>query len=54
MRGVIRPGDITFEKRFKIGAGQQRTVGVDPREFPQLTVDDPALWWPNGYGDQNL
>ena len=54
VRGVIRPGDITFEKRFKIGAGQQRTVGVDPREFPQLTVDDPALWWPNGYGDQNL
>ena len=53
-RVVIRPGDITFEKRFKIGAGQQRTVGVDPREFPQLTVDDPALWWPNGYGDQNL
>ena len=43
VRGVIRPGDITFEKRFKIGAGQQRTVGVDPREFPQLTVDDPVV-----------
>ncbi len=23
-------------------------------EFPPLTLDSPRLWWPNGYGPQNL
>ena len=23
-------------------------------EFPELTVDNPRLWWPNGYGPQNM
>lgn len=54
LRGVIRPGEIVFEKPFRIDAGQQRAVGVHPREFPQLKIADPALWWPNGYGDPNL
>lgn len=54
LRGVIMPGNITFEKPFKLQAGLQRGVGISPREFPQLKIDDPALWWPNGYGEQNL
>lgn len=54
LKGKIMPGDITFEKPFQIKAGQQRNVGLTPREFPQLTIADPALWWPNGYGDPNL
>lgn len=54
LKGVIMPGNITFEKPFKVPAGRQVACGIDPREFPQLAVDDPALWWPNGYGDPNL
>lgn len=54
LRGVVQPGNIAFEKPFKIQAGQQRTWTVTPEEFPQLKIDDPALWWPNGYGEQNL
>ena len=23
-------------------------------EFPPMTLDSPKLWWPNGYGEQNL
>ena len=23
-------------------------------EFPQLNVTNPRLWWPNGYGEQEL
>ena len=26
----------------------------DKRYFPQLCIDQPRLWWPNGYGDPNL
>lgn len=54
LKGVIRPGDIAFEKTFKVQAGKQRTYGISPEEFPQLVIENPALWWPNGYGEQNL
>ena len=26
----------------------------DKRYFPQLCIDQPRLWWPNGYGEPNL
>ena len=29
-------------------------VALDPKEFPQLHLRDPKLWWPNGYGAANL
>ena len=29
-------------------------IRLDAREFPQLRVGNPRLWWPNGYGPQNL
>jgi Exo-beta-D-glucosaminidase Ig-fold domain/Concanavalin A-like lectin/glucanases superfamily/Glycosyl hydrolases family 2/Glycosyl hydrolases family 2, sugar binding domain/Glycosyl hydrolases family 2, TIM barrel domain len=29
-------------------------VTLDPREFSQLHVIEPLLWWPNGYGAANL
>jgi hypothetical protein len=30
------------------------TVRLDSREFPQLHLGQPRLWWPNGYGPANL
>jgi Glycosyl hydrolase 2 galactose-binding domain-like/Exo-beta-D-glucosaminidase Ig-fold domain/Glycosyl hydrolases family 2/Concanavalin A-like lectin/glucanases superfamily/Glycosyl hydrolases family 2, TIM barrel domain len=30
------------------------TVKLTPAEFSQLTVQKPRLWWPNGYGKQEL
>jgi hypothetical protein len=30
------------------------TVLLDRAEFPQLHLINPRLWWPNGYGPQNL
>ena len=29
-------------------------VSLEPREFPQLHLKSPRLWWPNGYGPVNL
>ena len=29
-------------------------VRLEPREFPQLHLAAPRLWWPNGYGPANL
>jgi len=30
------------------------TLKLTPAEFKQLTVQQPRLWWPNGYGRQDL
>jgi hypothetical protein len=30
------------------------TVKLTPAEFKQLSVQQPRLWWPNGYGKQDL
>jgi hypothetical protein len=31
-----------------------KTVALTPAEFKQLTVQNPRLWWPNGYGKPEL
>ena len=51
------PGEMTpvvFEKPVEIAAGGSTVVRLSPREFAQLTLKNPYLWWPNGYGRQYL
>jgi hypothetical protein len=40
MASVVQPGDTVLH--------------LSSRNFPQLHVLHPRLWWPNGYGDPNL
>ena len=47
-------GEVTFDKTVKLAAGEERIIRFDPDEFPQLKIQNPKLWWPNGYGEQNL
>lgn len=54
IKGVITPGDIQFEKTVEVNPGRTATVKFDKRYYPQLTIDNPKLWWPNGYGEPNL
>lgn len=54
VRGTITPGDITFEKEIELNAQTIEQVKFDKRYFPQLCIDQPRLWWPNGYGEPNL
>ncbi len=30
------------------------TIHLAPSKYPQLAVEHPRLWWPNGYGKPNL
>ena len=56
------PVRITVEARFENVVVQKAVtlppgtseVRLDSREFPQLRVNQPRLWWPNGYGAANL
>jgi hypothetical protein len=40
-------------KEITLAPGRSE-VKLTPAEFAQLTVQHPRLWWPNGYGKQEL
>ena len=42
-------GEIAIEAPVTLAAGESQTV-----KFKPLSVEHPKLWWPNGYGEQNL
>jgi len=57
-----RPIDVTVAAVFE-GVSLQKTMQVapgrgefqfSPKEFSALNIQDPRLWWPNGYGDPAL
>ncbi len=54
--GVLKGsfGDVSFEKRVTVPAVGSSSVKFDPNSTPGLRLANPKLWWPAGYGDQNL
>ena len=56
VEGVLagQVGDITFEQPVKLAANEVKTVTFNPKDFPQLQMKNPRLWWPNGYGEPYL
>src|SRR5271156_5331907 len=50
--GLMR--DATFHKEVTIAANGTEAVALDSKSTPELHIADPKLWWPNGYGPQNL
>ena len=54
VKGTITPGNITFSQEVDLQAGETKTVKFDKRYFPQMVVNNPKLWWPNGYGEPHL
>ena len=47
-------GDVTFEQGVEVAAHSSQMVSLDSKTTPALHVVNPKLWWPNGYGPQNL
>ena len=45
---------VAFEKEVDIPANGDTTVNISYKDFPQLTIENPYLWWPIGYGEQYL
>jgi len=45
---IWKLGDKTGSIKMTIGPGKQLV------RVPDITLTDPKLWWPNGYGPQNL
>ena len=53
-------GDISGTLQYEVeGKKVNVKVKLEPQavqvvEFPELSIDSPRLWWPNGYGAQNM
>lgn len=54
LRGTINPGNIEFAQTVGIYPNRKTTVKLDKSTVPELSIDNPKLWWPNGYGEPNL
>ncbi|MDP4226595.1 MAG: glycoside hydrolase family 2 TIM barrel-domain containing protein, partial [Bacteroidota bacterium] len=47
-------GDISFDQIVTLNPGEHKPVVFSADQFPQLQIKNPRLWWPNGYGRQEL
>jgi len=50
----INPGNIVLSREVKIRPEFTTSVYFNPRRDSLLRIMNPELWWPNGYGEQNL
>jgi len=46
--------DVDIKQPVELAADGSQVVNFDPKQFPQLHVLNPKLWWPNGFGAPNL
>jgi hypothetical protein len=49
-----RIGDVKFEQNMSLSPLESKIVKLNPSVIPSLHLQNPKLWWPNGYGKQNL
>ena len=54
LSGIINPGNIQFTKNITVPAKTTSKLTIDKNDFSQLIINNPKLWWPNGYGEPNL
>ena len=52
MEGYLKP--IKLTKKVALRAGETKVVELTPEDFPSLLIENPYLWYPNGYGEQYL
>jgi hypothetical protein len=52
--GDIEPGHIKFSQLATASAAGTTTFQISPSTVAALAVQNPRLWWPNGYGDPDL
>lgn len=55
-KGILKGsfGNVSFQQAVEVPAHTSKLVSLTSKKLPQLLVKNPKLWWPNGYGPQNL
>jgi exo-1,4-beta-D-glucosaminidase len=54
VKGEIVGEGIKFEKKVDMMRGEDKTVTFTAKDFPQLTIKNPRLWWPRFKGNPEL
>jgi len=54
LKGIIQPGNIEFSQQVDLASLETKEIKLDKSTFSQLSIANPKLWWPNGYGDPNM
>lgn len=55
VKATITPGNIVIEsKEMTLEPNSDKTITYDKNNFASLSIRNPKLWWPNGYGAQSL
>lgn len=56
LKGTISIGSeiISFQLPVTLKANETREIVLDKTNAPKLSLKNPKLWWPAGYGKQNL
>jgi len=52
LEGTIE--NIQFSQPVEVAPHDKKQITFDPKTTPALHILNPRLWWPNGYGPQNL
>jgi len=50
----IKGSELKLEMNTDLNSKQTKTIRFDSESHKQLLIESPKLWWPNGYGTQNL
>lgn len=53
LSATISPGNIKVNRLVTLEANSTKSVSFSKEAFPQLSVKNPKLWWPNGYGGKS-
>ena len=46
--------NLAFQQEVELAPHSSKLVSFDAKATPALHIENPRLWWPNGYGPQNL
>ena len=51
---LISMANLAFRRSISLQPHETQSVTIDKTECSELSLQNPALWWPNGYGDPVL
>jgi beta-galactosidase/beta-glucuronidase len=56
VKGTVSSGSdvIRFQIPVMLKAGEEKEIAFNQNNIPELSLRNPKLWWPAGYGKQNL
>lgn len=52
---IAKDGEkVVVRKSYSLYPDEVKNIVLSSEDCPELVIDDPNLWWPNGYGTQEL